>query len=94
MLPHDLGANLMPGPYGYQRLVKSQVLHQSLGNQMSTLVELELADRVALPQEEWIKAQTRVPLPLASGQTSIEVAALIRLRDRLDEQIKAMTQLP
>jgi hypothetical protein len=79
-------------PYAIVRQASSLTIHQ--GNNMAVLVEFELADRVAHPLEETLSFQTRVPLPLPSGQSTIEIAALIRVRASLDAQIAAMTQSP
>jgi hypothetical protein len=76
------------GPYTAQRIERQSIEHH--GAQMSMLVELDLGDRPQVQREEWLKFQTRVPLPLPADQPTIELAALIRLRDILDRQIAAM----
>ena len=76
------------GPYGFHRIVRQTTEHH--GVLMSTLLELEFQDRPGTQSEEWLRFETRVPLPLPTGQPTIELAALICLRDILDRQIAAM----
>jgi hypothetical protein len=82
----------MTRPYPVMRQVKAQYLH---GTPQQILVEYELADTPNISaQTERLIAQTLVPLPLPPDQKSVELAALIRVRDLLDKQIAEIRQSP